>query len=447
MKKVRIGSGAGYGGDRIEPALELMKKGDLDYLIFETLAERTVALAQKEKLIQPEKGYNPLLEYRFSKIFAIYKEHPVKIITNMGAANPIAAANKIRELAVEAGLSQLKIIAVTGDDIADQLPKYYATPTLETDRKLQEFSDVIISANAYIGCEGIVAALKQGADIIVTGRVSDPSLVVGPLVYEYNKPMHAYEFLGRATIAGHLLECAGQICGGYFADPGYKEVPDLWNLGFPIAEFDELGDIYITKVDGSGGIVSAQTVKEQLLYEIQNPAAYYTPDVVADISQATVEEIRSNCVKVSNVTGHQKTGTIKVTVGYREGYLVESQISYGGHNAVARAELAREIIEKRLALLGYEYEDIRFDILGLNSLYGSEISGGIVSSFGGIREAHLRIAARTKNYQRAHRLGEEVEALYTNGPAAGGGVRNHVTDLISVISILVPENIIKQQLH
>ena len=253
MKTLRIGSGAGYGGDRVEPAIDLMERGQLDYIIFECLAERTIALAQLERLSQPEKGYNPLFEYRMERVLRAWKKRPVKVVTNMGAANPLAAAQKARQMARELGVENVRIAAVTGDDVLSRLPQWEAEPTMETGRPLSELKEEIVSANAYMGAAGIVEALGQGADIIITGRVADPALVLGPLIHEFGWAWDDYTRLGKGTLAGHLLECAGQVTGGYFADPGVKDVPDLWNLGFPIAEVGEDGVLVITKLPGTGG--------------------------------------------------------------------------------------------------------------------------------------------------------------------------------------------------
>lgn len=441
MKTVRIGSGAGYGGDRVEPALELIKKGNIDYIIFECLAERTIALAQKEKLVDKSKGYNPLLEYRFERILPLLKEHKVKIITNMGAANPVSAVEKVVEMAKREGLSNLKVVALVGDDITNELPNYYFTPIMETGESLETIKDKIISANAYIGAQKISEALSEGADIIITGRVADPALVVGPLMYEFGKAYDDYDFLGKATVTGHLLECAGQVTGGYFADPGYKDVDRLWDLGFPIAEVDENGKIIISKLPEAGGEVTIDTVKEQLLYEIQNPSSYLTPDVNADFSKVCVKQISKDNVEVDGATGINKTGNLKVSVGYVDGFIGEGEISYGGHNALNRAKLASEIVLKRLELLDIHYEEIKVEYIGYNSLYKDQITEKIVSSGNEISEIRLRIAVRTDDEELAKVIGREVEALYTNGPSGGGGARARVTKVVSVASILIPEEV------
>ena len=285
MKKIRIGSGAGYAGDRIEPAVELMEKGNLDYIIFECLAERTIAIGQQDKMKDPTKGYNQLLEARMRKILKLAKDNHIKVITNMGAANPVAAAEKTAEIAKELGVSGLKIAYVTGDDITPQIEKYYDNDVLELDCKLGDIKESILSTNVYLGAEGIIEALENGADIVITGRVSDPALSIGPLVHEFGWNIKDdADKMGQATLVGHLLECAGQVTGGYYADPGYKDVPDLDRLGFPLIEIDETGKFVVTKVEGSGGLVCEDTCKEQMIYEIHNPEKYLTPDTVADFS-------------------------------------------------------------------------------------------------------------------------------------------------------------------
>ncbi len=438
MKTIRIGSGAGYGGDRIEPAIDLMKRGHLDYIIFECLAERTIALAQLQKLKDETKGYNDLFEYRMAYILdAIAEGHPVKVVTNMGAANPLSAMNKACAMAKERGLTGLKFAAVTGDDVYPNLESYKHLETIETRRPLGELDGDIISANAYIGAEGIVEALKNEADIIITGRVADPALVVGPLVYEFGWSMDNYNMLGKATIAGHLLECAGQVTGGYFCDPGYKDVEELWNLGFPIAEFSEDGSLVITKLDGTGGLVSEMTCKEQILYEIQDPCNYYTPDCIADFSQVSVCQIGKDRVEIKGVTGKKHNGVFKTSVGYKDCYIGEGQISYGGTTALSRARLAGEIIRRRLEVCGCQYEELRIDEMGVNSLYQNTISKHI-SPNELPTEVRLRVAARTKDRKNAELVANEVEALYTNGPAGGGGAVKSVREIISVASIFVP---------
>lgn len=436
MKKIRIGSGAGYGGDRIEPAIELIERGNLDYIIFECLAERTISLAQKAKQKNPERGYNDLFEYRFDKILDALKNHKVKVITNMGAANPESAAKLCSVMATEKGLKNLKIAYVKGDDIGDRLEKYLDYQVLETGGRLSDIQGEILSANGYIGIKGIVDALRAEADIIITGRVADPSLSLAPLCHEFGWSMDEYEKLGKGTWIGHLLECAGQVTGGYFADPGYKDVPELWNLGFPIIEVDENGDGIVTKLPGTGGMVTRETVQEQTLYEIQDPKNYFTPDVIADFSKVRIEQEGKDRVHIYGASGKAPTGKYKTSVGYHDCYIGEGQISYGGGNALARAQLAKEILEKRFEQIGLVYEEIRYDFIGLNSLYGDLISKQLNTGISS--EVRLRVAARVKTIEEAKLVGNEVEALYTNGPSGGGGASKNIKDIVSIASIFIP---------
>jgi len=316
MKQIRIGAGAGYSGDRIEPALELAEQGDIDYLIFECLAERTIALAQQARMNDPASGYDPLLEQRMLAVLRTCSDKGIKIVTNMGAANPLAAAAKIKQVAQTLGLTKLKIAAVTGDDVLDQLRS--GDYLDDTGAPVTALGDRLLSANAYLGAQPLVEALAQGADVIVTGRVADPALVLAPLIHEFGWAEDDWERLGQGTLAGHLLECAGQVSGGYFADPGYKDVANLARLGFPIGVVSEDGSLEITKVPGSGGAVTTATCTEQLLYEIHNPAAYLTPDVVADFSGVTMTQVGTDRVAVSGATGHPKSGLQSVHRLYRQ---------------------------------------------------------------------------------------------------------------------------------
>ena len=449
--KIRIGSGAGYAGDRIEPAIDLMERGDLDYIIFECLAERTISIAQQQKRQDPSRGYNELLEYRFDRIFDVlaWQEsaglRKVKVITNMGAANPQAAAEKCLQLARAKGLDELNIAWVSGDDIFDRLDAYDDLEIMETGQRLASLDGEKISANGYLGCEGIVRALQAGADIVITGRVADPALTLGPLVYEFGWSMDDYDKLGKGTLAGHLLECAGQITGGYFADPGCKDVPELWNLGFPIAEVSENGNCIITKLSDTGGMVTEATVKEQLLYEIQDPASYYTPDVTADFSKVIVCQNGTDMVAVTGASGRAPNGFYKTSIGYHNCYIGIGEISYGGCNAMARAKLAREVLEHRFTMTGLQLDEVRFDYIGYNALYGDGLAA-LMEAPDPI-EVRLRVAARSSYFDDAKRVGEEVEALYTNGPAGGGGTEKSVKDIVSIASVLIPSEDFDVQVH
>lgn len=434
MKSIKIGSGAGYSDDRLQPALDIIQHGEVDYIVFECLAERTIAIAQQRKMNNPKQGYDSLLEYRMEQVLPLCVKNKVKIVTNMGAANPEAAAEMIKNIAQNQGLHNLKIAAVTGDDVFSRISYYQNETLLENKKQIKDLGSSIVSANAYIGAQGIVQALEAGADIVITGRAADPSLFLGPMMYEFSWSFEDTELLGKGTIGGHLMECGAQITGGYFADPGYKEVPELWNVGFPIMEVDEKGDYKITKLDDAGGLVSLATVKEQLLYEIHDPSNYLTPDVIADFTNIQVEEVESNVIRVFGGSGKPKTGLLKTSIGYKDGYIAEAEISYGGSGSVQRANLAKEIIQKRLAAQNIEPTEIRYDFIGLNSLYGNKILSTQEAD-----EVRLRIAARVGDDVMAKAVIREVESLYTNGPAGGGGIRSNIKEIVSIGSILIPE--------
>jgi len=435
MKKLRIGSGAGYAGDRLEPAIELMKKGNLDYISFECLAERTIAIAQQQKQLNPEKGYNGLLEHRMEKVLPLAHKNKIKVITNMGAANPQSAVNVICKMAKEMGLKGLKVASVFGDDVFDKLDKYKNVTVWENGKPLSELDGEVISANVYMGIDGIVKALENGADIIVTGRVSDPALFLAPLVYELGWDINNYDLMGKGTLIGHLLECGGQVTGGYYAEPGKKDVERPWDLGFPIIEVSENGDFIVTKVDGSGGLVTKDTCTEQMVYEIHNPKEYFTPDCVADFSNVTFENVGKDVVSVKGATGREKTDTLKVSLGYKDCFIGEGELSYGGPNCYERAKLAAEIVEKRLALTNVKYDELKIDIIGINGIYKNNDR-----KYNTPEEVRLRVAARTKAKYDAVQIGNEVETLYTNGPAGGGGATKSVSEIVSVASILIPRN-------
>jgi hypothetical protein len=435
VKTVRIGAGAGYSGDRIDPAVELAAKGSVAYLVFECLAERTIALAQKAKRVDPAAGYDPLLEERMESVLPLCVRDGIRIISNMGAANPVAAAAKTREVAQRLGLTGLRIAAVTGDDVLTEV-RDGGLQFVENGCDVGQLGDRIISANAYLGVTPILDALNTGADVTLTGRVADPALFLAPMIHEFGWSMEDLNLLGQGTVIGHLLECAGQLTGGYFADPGFKDVPNLARLGFPIAEVAEDGSAILSKVDGSGGMITQATCTEQLLYEIQDPSAYLTPDVTADFSQVSIREVGPNRVLVLGGKGHQKPETLRVSVGYLDGYVGEAQISYAGPGALARAELAREVLLERLK--DAPLSEFRCDFIGINAILGNQLSRTKCEPL----EVRLRAVGRTSSLRSASMIPREVEALYTNGPAGGGGVAGSVGEKIAILSTNVSRSMV-----
>lgn len=424
-EKIRIGCGAGFSGDRLEPALILTEKGNLDYLVLECLAERTIALAQKRKQQDPNAGYDVLLERRMEGLLPLLLKHKTRLITNMGAANPIAGAKKILEIANKLGLN-VKVAVVLGDDVFEQLNGEELS--LEGNKPLNSYGK-LVSANAYLGVDAILPALATNAQIILTGRVADPSLFLAPMIHELGWNKENADLMGKGTVLGHLMECAGQITGGYFADPVTKLVPNMDILGHPIVEVSRDGSGIISKVDRTGGLINTQTAREQLLYEVLDPGNYFTPDVIADFTSVSFGEVGPNHLKVTGGSGKPKPETLKVSVGYQAGWIGEGEISYAGAHAVERAKLAGEIIQKRI---GDRFDEFRVDYIGLSSLHGERLSQGTTPY-----EIRLRISGKSKNQALAQLVGEEVEALYTNGPAGGGGAKKFLNEVIGVVSILM----------
>ncbi len=440
MKTLRIGSGAGYSGDRIEPAVELAEQGDLDYLVFECLAERTIALAQQARISDPDAGYDPLLSERMRRVLPFVGvqagRRRLRVVTNMGAANPLSAAIEVRRIAAALGLD-LKVVAVVGDDVLTVLQPDFL---LDNGHSVGALGERLISANAYLGADGILQALRADADVVITGRVADPSLFLAPQMFEFGWAADDWQRLGRGTLVGHLLECAGQVSGGYFADPGYKDVDDLARLGFPLAEINADGEAVITKVAGTGGRISRATCTEQLIYEVHDPSAYLTPDVTADFSQVGFVEEGVDRVRAQGAAGRARPEQLKVSVGYLDGWIGEGQISYGGPGAVARAQLAREVVLKRLELIGVKLQDLRAELIGMDSLHGPRSS---VEPW----EVRLRVAARCEERSEAVRVGNEVETLYTNGPSGGGGASKSVRQVVAVASLLLPRTVVNPRIE
>ena len=424
MPTFSVGCGAGFSGDRTDAAAPvvqtLIERGGPAAIIFENLAERTLASHQLAKRANPQLGYEPLLELELEPILAACLKHQITIVGNFGAANPEGAGKVIQALAQRLGLPSPRIAIVSGDSLTAETAHVLLRQQLG-----KQFDEAnFVCANAYQGAREIADAILAGAQIVVTGRVADPSLTLGPAMAHFAWADDNWNALAGATMAGHLLECGAQVTGGYFADPGMKDVPEIHNIGFPIAEIDFDGSCIITKANNTGGVVNALTVKEQLLYELHDPAAYITPDVVADITNATVIEIAPNRVRLSGVIGHPRTNTLKTNVFFDGGWFGEGEISYAGPNAEARARLAMEMLQKRL---GTKMK-LRFDLIGISSIFGDDDNALLSSAINNsarseVQDVRLRVAGQHVDLKIIDLLLREVTALWTGGPAGGGGVR------------------------
>ncbi|MDQ1760457.1 acyclic terpene utilization AtuA family protein [Achromobacter aegrifaciens] len=436
LAPLHIGCASGFSGDRSDGAAAVVRtliaRGG-GVLIYETLAERTLALAQLARNEDPERGYEPLLDELVGPVLADCLRHGIRIVGNFGAANPAAAARRIAALARQQGLPAPRIAVVQGDALSSDAQRELLRQRLGGALDGRD----VVSATAYLGAAEIAEALRAGAQIVVAGRVSDPSLTLGPALAHFGWAMDDWQRLGRATMAGHMLECGLQVTGGYFCVPGLKDVPDVHAAGFPIAEIDADGEFVIGKADGTGGMVDARTVKEQLLYEVHDPARYLTPDVVADLSRAEVAELGGDRVAVRGITGHARPAELKVNVCYRGGWLAEAEISYAGVQAEARARLAADIVRKRLdpALR------LRADLIGAISILGDD-AGSMLSALpdGHARDVRLRVAAEHMDRKLAESVLREVTALYTCGPAGGGGVRTALRPRLNMLSCTLPRD-------
>jgi hypothetical protein len=439
---IRIGVGAAFADDRIQPAVELAEKGALDYLVFECLAERTVARENQTRAKNPELGYNPRLVARISAVLPACLRNGIRIVTNMGAANPLGAAREIARIAREQSLQAPSCAVVLGDDVADLLRKNPQLPLMESGKPLETLLPNMVSANAYLGADAICRALDTGAQFVITGRVADPSLFLAPAMHHYGWSYDDLRRVSAGTALGHLLECGAQVSGGCFADPGKKEVPDLARLGFPYADINADGDFWVSKLEDTGGRVDLATCKEQFLYELHDPANYISADCIMDITGAYMQQEGKDRVSVRGVRGKPRTQTYKVTVGYDEGYIGEGQVSYAGINAVARAKLAAEVVQARLKANGYLYSEVRVDLIGMSSLHGAPDMRAEPY------EVRLRIAARTDDPKAAEAVGFETRALHVNGPASGGGGSDPVVrKVLAVQSVLIPREWVDPQVR
>jgi hypothetical protein len=442
-KKVYIGCGAGFAGDRFDASIPIVKQlvnvNAPKYLIFEVLAERTLALAQQLRNKNSEEGYSPFLDSYINPILEDCLENNIKIVSNIGAANPMGAAKRILEIAEKQKIRKPKIGVVIGDDLLAYMSnsEILESPTMEG---LDFSNNEITAANVYLGAQPIADALEKGADIVIVGRSVDSALVLGPLIYEYKWKPNELNLMASGTICGHLLECGAQVTGAYFADPGYKDVPDLANVGFPIAEVNADGSFVITKPDRTGGLVDKATVTEQLLYETHDPSSYLVPDVTADMSALSLENDGVNRILVKGANGKEPPKQLKATICCDNGFMGEAEISYAGLNALARARLAGEVIDQRIQKIGLQGQ-MRIEIIGAGSVHYSidETSSYNLPNDGDYR---VRTSAIYPHREQAQQMVDEVISLYCCGPSAGGGGRAYVTPQTSTASILVDRKIV-----
>jgi hypothetical protein len=439
-EKIRIASGQGFWGDLLTAPYDQVTKGPVDYMMMDYLAEVTMSIMQKQKRKDPNLGYAKDLIPLMEQILPIIVSKNIKVITNGGGVNPGACRDAIFKVAKKLGISGLKIGVVLGDDILDRLgplkEKGVRLDNMETQESLDTIGDRVMSANVYFGAWPVVEALRQGAQIVITGRTTDTGLTLAPMIYEFGWKENDWDKIAAGTVAGHILECGGQASGGNFSGD-WRSVPDLAHIGFPIAEAYPNGEFVITKHENTGGLVSVQTVKEQLMYEIGNPASYITPDCVADFTSIKLEEAGTNRVKVFGIKGKPATDSYKVSMSYLDGYTAIGTLTYAWPDALDKANAADQILRTRLADLGLKFDEIRSELMGYNSCHGP-----LSVMPKEINEVVLRFGVRGHDYAAVERFGKELAPLILTGPPsvtgfAGG--RPKPSEVIAYWPALMPK--------
>lgn len=435
--RLRVGVGAGMADDRIGPALQLLEHAELDYLVCECLAERTIAREALTRRHDSARGYNPMLDERMRAFLPLCQQNGVRLVSNMGAANPIGAAQAALNIGRELGWQALQCAAVVGDDVIDRVRLHPELLLMDRGLPLEEVLPRLASANAYLGADVVRDALATGAHVVMTGRVADPSLFLGVALHHHGWAYDDLPRLAAGTIMGHLLECSAQVTGGYFADPGKKDVPRLAELPYPYADLYGDGGLIIGKPEGSGGRLDRMTCSEQAMYEIHDPSAYITPDCVLSLQGLHFEELTPDRVAVRGISARSRTDSYKVVVGYLDGWIGTGEVAYAGINAVARAQLAAETVKERFRLDGGQASEFQVDLIGISSLHGEHSAAMASDPY----EVRLRVAARCADKKSAHLLGDHVRQLNMQGPyGAGGPVNVGAKEIIAVDAVLIPRD-------
>ncbi len=444
-EKIKIASGQGFWGDLIDAPYNQVTKGDVDYLVMDYLAEVTMSILQKQKNKNPELGYAKDIPELMRRILPIIKEKNIKVITNGGGVNPLACAKSVIQVAKDLGIKNLKIGVVIGDDIKDRLDELIASGAqlnnMETDAPISTVRDKILSANVYFGAFPIVEALQKGADIVITGRTTDTGLTLAPMIYEFGWKANDYDLLSAGTVAGHILECGAQSSGGNFLGD-WQSIPNMAEIGFPIAEAYPNGEVVITKHLNTGGRVSFETVAEQLLYEIGDPKSYITPDCVADFTSIKLEELGNDRVKMYDVKGFSETEFYKVSCSFSDGFSAVSSLTYSWPQALTKAKAADKILRKRLANLHLQFDEIRTEFVGYNSVHGPLAKEMNEEN---INEIMLRIAVRSHDFKSVERFGKEIAPLILTGPPAVTGFaggRPKPSEVVAYWPALIPKKLV-----
>lgn len=448
LRTVRIGAAQGFYGDSLDGAIANVKYGNIQYLSFDCLAELTMAILAKDKQKQSDTGFTKDIIPAMKVLLPLVKEKGIKILTNAGGINPIGAQRVVLEIAKNLGLHDLKIAVVTGDDVLPKLDELLDTGIsfrdLETGKLFtKELREKLLFANAYIGASPIVEALKQGADIVISGRTTDTAQFLAPLIYEFSWDDNDWDRLASGVFMGHLLECSAQSTGGNFSG-NWEEIEGFERMGYPIAEVSENGEFVITKPKECGGLVTKETIKEQMLYEIHDPSAYITPDVIVDITNVHLTEMGPDEVKVSGVKGKPKPDQLKIVMGYENGYLGQVLVGYSWPDALKKAKAADQIIRKMLEQKGISYEEIRTDFLGFDSLHGPLAT----EPNDHINEIYIRMSVRSNDKHKADFFRRLFPPLALNGPPTMSYIGNIPTrQLLGMWSTLIDRDIVEQDIQ
>lgn len=444
--KVLVANGQGFWGDSILGPVRLVREGPLDYLTLDYLAEVTMSIMQKLRARNPTAGYATDFVRLIDRILPELVQKKIKVVCNAGGVNPHACKDALLAVAKKHGVKGLRIAVVEGDDVLARLDALLAAGeelrNMDTGEPLSQVRPRVTSANVYLGAFPIAEGLAQGADIVLTGRGTDPGLVLGPLIHEFGWSREDYDLLAAGTVAGHIVECGAQCTGGNYTD--WRAVPDMARIGYPLVEVRQDGGFHVTKHAGTGGLVTVDTVRHQLVYEMGDPRAYVGPDCLADFTSFRLAQDGKDRVRVSGVKGAPPTPTYKVSISYEDGWKSIGQLTLSGPDALAKAELCARIVWERLALDGFDYTpEERFEeFVGAGACHAG-IPGG---TSGDPPEVVLRMGVKGQDRERVDRFGTELVPLVTSGPPgvtgfAGG--RPKATEIIGFWPALVRKDLIE----
>ncbi len=449
-KIIRIGCGASSWGDDVGEPRELLRRAPLDYLIMDYLAEVTLSIMRRQMDRDPAKGYATDVVTVISDILPLLVSHGTKVVTNAGGLNPLGCATAIAKVVAEAGFAEkIRIAVVDGDDLMPRLQEVAAEvpfTNLDDGRAFADIRDRVMSANAYLGARPIRAALDLGADIVITGRCVDVAMTLGPLLYEFDWNDDDWNRVGAGVVAGHLLECGPQSTGGNHQ--GWKTVPGLEHVGYPIVEVSADGAIVLTKAPGTGGIVNAMTATDQLLHEIFDPKAFLSPDVTVDWTSFRLHEQGNDRVLLDGVQGGPPPSTLKVSMTYCDGYRTVLMWPYAWPDARLKAETALRKIEHTVKRLGLRLDATRADIFGLGAIHGRRLQAAGLAIAEPL-EVFARFAARSEHRQDIQRLAAQQAPMHKGPPGLAGqlaGGRGDVTPIYTHWPTIIPANLVASQI-